>query len=378
MKIKVMFLIGSLTIFFTQICFSQEEIPVVMATSTLVDIKEDHNLIKNAWTIAPEEKLDVYTTSAKVVTFYTDVDSISFKVKPHNTYNFIVLLNKKDSARTRIVWEPSRLDILKAGSKYNLFDNRFIPNFSYQSQENPNLIRIRKELKLDSIAGNGSELSQIFNLLHWADNVVEHDGSSSNPTLQNAIDLLKICKTENRGLNCRMLATFLNECYLAMGIKSRYVTCMPKETDFEDCHVINMVFSTDLNKWIWIDPTFGAYLMDGDGNLLGIEEVREKFINEEQVVLNADANWNRTYLQTKQHYLGFYMPKNLYRLTTPLISEYNAETVEKGKEISFVELIPLDALEQTPQKEVILNKESGVTRIYYKTNNPELFWAKPN
>lgn len=378
MKIKVKFLIGSLIILFTQICFSQEEIPVVMATSTLVDIKEDHNLIKNAWTIAPEEKLDVYTTSAKVVTFYTDVDSISFKVKPHNTYNFIVLLNKKDTARTRIVWEPSRLDILKAGSKYNLSDTRFIPNFSYQSQENPNLIRIRKELKLDSIAGNGSELSQIFNLLHWADNVVEHDGSSSNPTLQNAIDLLKICKAENRGLNCRMLATFLNECYLAMGIKSRYVTCMPKETDFEDCHVINMVFSTDLNKWIWIDPTFGAFLMDGDGNLLGIEEVREKFINEEQVVLNADANWNRTYLQTKEHYLGFYMPKNLYRLTTPLISEYNAETVEKGKEISFVELIPLDALEQTPQKEVILNKESGVTRIYYKTNNPELFWAKPN
>ncbi len=361
-------------------CFNlsaQQSLAVINANSLSVDIREDETLQKNAWTIAPELNLDVFTTSAEMVTFYTDVDSISFKIERNKTYDFVILVKEKDSARTRIVWEPSRLDILKAGREYNLSDDRFIPNFSYQSKENPNLVRIRKELKLDSIAGDGSELSQIFNLLHWADNVVEHDGSSSNPTLQNAIDLLKICRADNRGLNCRMLATLLNECYLAMGIKSRYVTCMPKETDFDDCHVINMVFSTDLNKWIWIDPTFGAYLMDGDGNLLGIEEVREKLINEEQVILNADANWNRTSLVTKQHYLGFYMPKNLYRLSTPLVSEYNAETSEKGKEIIFVELLPLDGLEQTPQKEVIMDKESGVTRVYYKTNNPALFWSKP-
>ena len=133
--------------------------------------------------------------------------------------------------------------------------------FEYQSAENPNLKKIRQDLKLDSIAGKGSELSQIFNLLHWVHNLVKHDGSSNNPTLKNAIELINVCKVENRGVNCRMLATILNECYLSLGIKSRYITCMPKETNFDDCHVINMVYSNELKKWIWIDPTFDSYVI---------------------------------------------------------------------------------------------------------------------
>jgi len=274
------------TIYFTflfsiligQTIFAQKKLPIIKAHSKSVDIKDDNQLRKNAWTIVPEEKLDIYTTSAKKVTFYTDIDSISFKVDPKKQYNFIILLNGKDSARTQIKHKPSRLDILKNAGKYDYTDNRFVPKFTYQSAENPNLQKIRQDLKLDSIAGKGSELSQIFNLLHWVHNLVKHDGSSDNPTLKNAIELINVCKVENRGVNCRMLATILNECYLSMGIKSRYITCMPKETKFDDCHVINMVYSKELKKWIWIDPTFDSYVMDEKGNLLGIQEVRERLV----------------------------------------------------------------------------------------------------
>lgn len=358
--------------------FAQNEMPIIKATSTLVDIKDDDHLRKNAWSIVPEADPDVYTTSAQEVTFYTDIDSISFKLKPNDQYDFVILLNEKDSARTRIVWEPSKLDILKKAEAYNYSDKRFIPSFSYQSQDHPDLVRIRKDLKLDSIAGEGSELSQIFNLMHWVHDLVKHDGGSNNPRLRNAIDLIKVCETENRGVNCRMMATILNECYLSMGIKSRHITCMPKETNFDDCHVINMVYSTDLDKWIWMDPTFDAYVMDGNGNLLGIEEVRQRLIKGESLVLNADANWNRTFLQSKEMYLEQYMAKNLYRLETPLVSKYNSETWEKGKELTYVQLLPLDGIEQTPQKGEEISKKSGVKYINYKTNNPNLFWVKPN
>ncbi len=356
---------------------AQQNLPVINALSSSVDIREDGILKINAWSLAPEVNPDVYTTSAKKVTFFTDIDSISITTEKNKTYDFVIILNQKDSARTRIVWQPSKLDILKKGSDYDYTDNRFVPKFTYQSKDDPDLVKIRKTLQLDSIAGDGNELSQIFNLLDWTDNVIEHDGNSSNPALKNAVDLLKVCKADKRGLNCRMLATFLNDCYLAMGIKSRIVTCMPKETEFDDCHVINMVFSKELNKWIWMDPTFGAYLMDTNGNLLGIEEVRKRLINEETVLMNPDANWNRTYLQTKEHYLGYYMPKNLYRLESPLVSEYNAETKEPGKEIIYVELLPLDGIEQSPQKNTVTYKESNVTFINYKTNNPNVFWATP-
>ena len=56
--------------------FAQKKLPVVKANSIEVDIKDDQKLAKKAWQIVPQEKLDVYVTSGKKVTFYTDVDSI--------------------------------------------------------------------------------------------------------------------------------------------------------------------------------------------------------------------------------------------------------------------------------------------------------------
>ena len=150
-----------------------------------------------------------------------------------------------------------------------------------------------------------------------------------------------------------------------MGIKSRYVTCLPKDTADPDCHVINMVYSNDLEKWIWIDPSFDDYVMNEKGDLLGIEEVRDRLINGKTLILSPDANWNRQQSQTKELYLENYMAKNLYKLETPLVSEYNTETAEKGKIINYVQLI---STADTPIK---LNH-----KVYF-TYNPKLFWAKP-
>ena len=69
------------------------------------------------------------------------------------------------------------------------------------------------------------------------------------------------------------------------------------------------------------------------------------------------------------------MAKNLYRLQCPLSSEYNTETWEDGKEVTFVELLPLDGIEQAPQQSE--SRYQGVKFIQYKTNNPDLFWEKP-
>lgn len=372
---RIIFLI--LIALMTHPIFGQKKLSIIKATSTEVDIKEDKQLIKNAWKILPEAKLDIYTTVAKKITFYTNIDSISFNTIPNEQYDFVILLNGKDSAYTRIVCNPTRFEILKKGETYNYSDTNFIPKFNYESMDNANLIKLRKDFNLDSIAGNGSELLQIFNLMHWVHNLIKHDGNSENPKLKNAIDLIKVCKQENRGVNCRMLATILNECYLSIGIKSRFVTCMPRETEFADCHVINMVYSTALNKWIWIDPTFDAYVMDEKGNLLSIQEVRARLISGQALVLNADANWNRENLRTKENYLEEYMVKNLYRFQTPILSEFDTETMKKSKEYVYVELLPLDGIEQNPRKKVETNTEKSIKKVFYITNNPNIFWGKP-
>jgi len=362
-----------------QSLFAQQKLPIIKATSKTVDIRDGENFSKASWTISPELNPDVYTTSSKnkKITFYTDLDSISFIVKPDTKFDFIILLNDTISALTQIKYVPSFLETLKSSKEYDLTDKRVIPKFIYQQSDNPNLVTLRKEFNLDSIAGTGNEVSRILNLLHWIHNLVPHDGQNGNPEIKNALNMIAVCKKDSRGLNCRGLATALNECYLSLGIKSRFITCLPKDSTDTECHVINMVYSNDLKKWLWIDPTHDAYVMNEKGELLSIQEVRERLINGKTLILNPDANWNRKSSTIKEDYLYNYMAKNLYRFECPVSSEFDTETKEQGKKTSYIELLPMDYFDQKPDKSESTNTENGTTFIHYKTNNPIMFWQLP-
>ena len=106
---------------------------------------------------------------------------------------------------------------------YNESVTDTLPRFTYMNPNDSNLVQLRKHFNLDSIAGSGDEISKIKNLLYWVHNIVPHDGNSRNPEERNTIAMVELCKKENRGVNCRMMAQMLNECYLAMGFKSRFI-----------------------------------------------------------------------------------------------------------------------------------------------------------
>lgn len=347
----------------------------IKARSNIVNIRDGENFRLNAWKISPEITQDVYTTSSigKKVVFYTDLDSIAIKITPTTKFNFVILLNDSAKAFTQIKYAPSYLDKLKRARAFNFNDKRPIPKFEYQNQADSNLVALRKAFNLDSIAGTGGEELKVINLLHWIHNLIPHDGNHDNPVVKNAMSMIKECKKDARGLNCRGLATVLNECYLSLGIKSRIVTCMPKDTIFEDCHVINIVYLEGKKKWIWIDPTNNAYVMNENGELLSIQEVRERLVSNKSLILNPDANWNNKLTATKEEYLYNYMAKNLYRFECPLVSEFNSETWLERKKVVYVELLPLDGYQQKPDTSTFTNK-SGITFINYKTNNPSIFW----
>lgn len=365
------------------ILFGQQGSPTaglkqIKATSKKVSINDNGEMKKDYWTITPELKPDVYVTHTKngKVVFYTDKDSIVIKVNEKRPYDFVIVLNDSVKALTQVKYNPSFLEVLKSASTYNKLDKRNIPRFTYQDSTHPALVALRKELKLDSVAGKGNELSKIINLMHWMHYLVPHDGQHGNPEVKNALSMVSVCRKEKRGLNCRGLATVLNECYLAMGIKSRFLTCLPKDSTDNDCHVINMVYSNDLKKWVWMDPTNDAYVMDENGVLLGPEEVRYRLITNKPLILNPDANWNRQ-LSVGKEYLYNYMAKNLYMLECPISSEYDTETKSKGKRLSYVKLTPLDYYHQKPDKSEEEIKTSGVVFVNYITNNPEWFWQIP-
>jgi len=94
--------------------------------------------------------------------------------------------------------------ILQKSGPYNRVSSN-LPAFTYQPTTDSNLVALKNKFNLDSVAGTGDEISKIKRLLYWAHNSVRHDGNSNNPPVKNAIDLIAVCKKENRGVNCRMM-----------------------------------------------------------------------------------------------------------------------------------------------------------------------------
>jgi len=256
------------------------------------------------------------------------------------------------------------LYILKKDHAY-LEDENAGEEFIYEGVGNWRIRNVREYLKLDSVAGDGDEISKILNIMTYIHNEIPHDGGHWPNCEIDAVDIYNYSKANNkRGVNCRALAIVLNECYLSMGFPSRFVTCLPKAKNDPDCHVINSVWVAGLNKWIWIDPSFNAYVTDENGTLLSIEEVRNRMINDEPLFLNEDANRNGrpTY---KPWYLETYMAKNLYWFQCPLRNIFNVETRYRNTNEKYVSLVPTGYSPTNYGTEVI------------KTNNPDYFWKAP-
>lgn len=93
-------------LFLSLLAGAQTKLKVIRATSTQVAIRDGDEFDQNAWTLSPKTRPDVFlaerTRKTKQVTFFTDIDSIRVKVKPGSSYDFVILLNGKDSCYTRI------------------------------------------------------------------------------------------------------------------------------------------------------------------------------------------------------------------------------------------------------------------------------------
>lgn len=235
----------------------------------------------------------------------------------------------------------THLDILKESPAYAP-DSSLIPRFTYVAPTDSMLTATRQHFNLDSIAGNGDDISRIKNLLYWLHDNIRHDGGNGLPPGRwNLKNIYYSSHTNNCGYNCRALAIALTEALLAEGIPARYVTCQSKAWDTDnDCHVICIAWSESLHKWIWVDPTFAAYITDENGLLLHPGEVRYRLQHDLPLVLNPDANWNHTSTQTKEYYLGYYMAKNLYIMSANLLNQAEPEGASNHLQGPSVALVP--------------------------------------
>lgn len=258
----------------------------------------------------------------------------------------------------------SELDILKESPAYDVAGSPKTTKFLYADSTDVLLTLSRKRFNLDSIAGNGDDISRIKNLLYWVHNSIPHNGSNGvAPGPRNLRNTYDSARRDSCGYNCRALAICLTEALLAEGIPARYITCLPKAWDTDnDCHVICVAWSKSLNKWIWVDPTFAAYITDESGLLLHPGEVRYRLQHDLPVVLNKDANWNNEWAKTKEDYIDYYMAKNLYILQANIINQAEPEGPSSHEQGLHVALVP-----------------NGVVYKYtnYQTSDEDWFWQAP-
>ena len=239
-----------------------------------------------------------------------------------------------------------------------------LPRIVYAQADEPDMKRVRDYFRLDSVAVAGDELGTIKRILTYIHDKIRHDGQNGNPTGgYNSINFAEACKDSSRGLNCRGLATVLNECDLSMGIPSRVITCMPK-TYINDCHVINAVYSSTLGKWLWIDPTNNAWVTDEQGNLLSVQEVRARLRSGQPVRVNEEANWNNEKKATTEAYLYEYMAKNLFYLESWTRYGFNTES-DRENPINYIFLQPTgcDSDQRNPRN--------------LSVNDDRYFWQAP-
>lgn len=118
-------------LFAGQSVFGQQKLPIVKANSKVVDIRDGDDFQKGNWNISPEVRPDIFNVERfkghKKVTFITDIDSISFNVEPQKTYDFIILLNNKDTAYTQFSTKTAKLLTYKSSQNNGISTADTIP-----------------------------------------------------------------------------------------------------------------------------------------------------------------------------------------------------------------------------------------------------------
>ena len=364
----------------------QEEYQAKNFSQTEATLKEMLTLMENlSWSGEEKEKYQPTVTQVTRDTYYNLACSYSLQNRKKQAVNAFekairagyqeyrhanldtdldpIRKDKKFIALLESIRIYDKLYILQHAGGYARENTDTLPSFTYQPADNKNLKEVRKYFKLDSVAGDGDELSKIVNLLLFVTNSIRYDGSNWALCEFDAIDFYNYHRTTGKGLNCRHKAMTLNEIYLAMGFKSRYATCMPKDPFDPDCHVINCVYSETLGKWLWMDPSHGIYVTDENGTPLSIEEVRDRLRNNRPLALNKEAK------RTKEWYLDYYMAKNLYWIECTNASRFNTETRYRNydKDLKFIALIPVG----------YRREENRYLSDVLITCDADYFWQKP-
>ena len=177
---------------------------------------------------------------------------------------------------------------------------------------------------------------------------------------RNAIDIWEFAKNTEPGVNCRMHSIFLSELFFAAGITNRFITCRPLSSTDDDCHVVNVAWIPEMEKWVMLDSDMCAYITDDNGIPLSLQEMRINMAN--------GGAFNINFLKSvvfSADYYRAYWAKNLYWFCSHEKNGFNVEPASVNSGDRYILLIPTNFdCYDIGEHDVV-------------THDDQAFWAKP-
>ena len=248
--------------------------------------------------------------------------------------------------------------------------------YYYAEAMDDSLKKLRDMYDLETVAGQGSEIDQIINLMSWVYRLAEHANEPAIPTKRNAFSFIRMAQIEHKQINCYMKTVILNEVYLSMGFYSRHTHLLPHSHEERESHFITSVYSHTLDKWILMDPDFGVYVTDEKGNILGVMEIRRRLIAGEPLnTIHTDrSGFTEAWANLRNFIEGadykWFLSDFIFKIRCPRNSMFNQDSKPIRE---FFELIPDGYQEELLQEPKMTNKGKKIFFI----NDEGLFWQKP-
>lgn len=223
---------------------------------------------------------------------------------------------------------------------------------------NESYAQLKSKYKIENTAKDGTEFERALRLMDEYAPRLTHKSNYDNHVAMNASDLLQYSlDIRSQGINCRAKAQILNEMCLSLGIYARKVWIMPYSRYDGDCHVVNEVWDSSLNKWVMLDITNNEYWVDENGMPLSVLEVRNKAANQEFCTPVEVGDKTNNLQRLKQKHIGDF----LYIVKNMVYTEYCTEqTVGESEQLymllpqnipaNYQYLISQDAVERSPIK----------------------------
>lgn len=221
-----------------------------------------------------------------------------------------------------------RIELLQAAAPYASDTVRF--RFAYQ-QDTARAREIRTYFRLDTLLNpSATTWDNTLTMARFVADNIPHENQRVQPETRNAIALWEYTRSIEPAFNCRLHSILLHELLLASGIINRFVTCLPADPEDNDCHVVNIVWLPERQKWAMIDSDMKAWIADADGTPLSLEEMRGRIIDGTPMEVRPLADE-----RNENHYLT-YWAKNLYWFECWEKTGYDKEVNFEGRSIALL------------------------------------------